>query len=101
MARFRIGGGDQAGDPEPVAVVAPGLVRRHMDIGRNVVWRDGGRRWHGIVKAAPFVPDNDEQHPGPLRACRCRVEYARGECFPDLVVNAMLKSVFGCSGLTL
>src|SRR5215813_7786122 len=52
--------GDQARDAEPVAVVTPGLVRRNMNIGRNVV-RGNGRRWrHVIVEAASLVPDDDE-----------------------------------------
>src|SRR5215469_12397246 len=94
MTRFGEGGGDQARHPEPVAVIASGLVGGNVDIGRNVVWGDSCGRWHVIVKAPAFVPDNDEQHVLPLRACRSRLEDAGGECFPYLVV---LKFSFGGS----
>src|SRR5258707_15650431 len=94
MTRLGEGGGGQAGHPEPVAVVASWLVGGYVDIGRNVVRGDGCGRWHVIVKAAPFVPDDDEQHVLPLRACRGRLEDAGGECLPYLVV---LKFSFGGS----
>src|SRR5258708_18391701 len=94
MTRLGEGGGGQARHPEPVAVVASWLVGGYVDVGRNVVWGDGCGRWHVIVKAAPFVPDDDEQHVLPLRACRGRLEDAGGECLPYLVV---LKFSFGGS----
>src|SRR5258708_17321141 len=94
MTRLGEGGGGQARHPEPVAVVASWLVGGYVDIGRNVVRGDGCGRWHVIVKAAPFVPDDDEQHVLPLRACRGRLEDAGGECLPYLVV---LKFSFGGS----
>src|SRR5260370_26321055 len=94
MTRLGEGGGGQARHPEAVAVVASWLVGGYVDIGRNVVRGDGCGRWHVIVKAAPFVPDDDEQHVLPLRACRGRLEDAGGECLPYLVV---LKFSFGGS----
>src|SRR5258708_8659898 len=94
MTRLGEGRGGEARHREPVAVVASWLVGGYVDIGRNVVRGDGCGRWHVIVKAAPFVPDDDEQHVLPLRACRGRLEDAGGEYLPYLVV---LKFSFGGS----
>src|SRR5262249_60232637 len=86
MARLGERGSDQAPDPEPVTVVAAGLVRWHMDVRWDVVRGDGRRRRHMVVKAAALVPVDDEQHALPLRPGRRRLEQAGGERLPDLVI---------------
>ncbi len=86
VAGFGVGRGHQAGNPEPVAVKAAGLIRRDVDIRRDIIGGYRRGRWDMVVEPAPLVPGQNEQRPCPLRSRGESVEDRRGEGLTDLVV---------------
>src|SRR5207302_6041314 len=80
------GGHDHARDAEAVAVVAPGHVGRHLDVGWDVVGGDGGGRGDVVVVAPVLVVALDEEGLVPRPALQGGGDDAGGERFAQLDV---------------
>jgi len=83
---------DHRRHPEPVAVVGAGQVRRHVDLGRDVVGLDRRGRRHMVVVTAVLVEGPDQQRLRPRGALHHRVDDG---CREPLTLADVLGILFG------